>query len=165
MAASTIVKHLYDGSLTVEDGTTPTPVSFDLDFSIGDFSLSGLSADQAEVQAYKIRGKVASLRKTSSTEPTGSFSCYLADVSDVTDQTLIDFVLKQGSFTANESTTKGLGDITTYNLTWEIEGTDLGDVSDHTIKCEDCHITLDLSEGEPNTISFSFTVYGDVTMT
>jgi len=53
----------------------------------------------------------------------------------------------------------------TYKATWTIEGTDLGDASDHVIVLNDVAITLDLGEGEPNTVSMSFTVYGSITMT
>ena len=163
MAASEVIKHLYDGSLEIADGTG-VPVLLSLAFSIGDFKLSGLSADQGEVKPYKIRGKLQTLRTGPSSEPSGSFSAYLADVSDVADQTLIDFVLKKGSYNGNKSTTTN-GDAYTVDLTWTIEGTDLGDVADHVITCTDCVVTMDLSEGEPNTIAFSFTVFGSVTMT
>jgi len=159
MAASEVLKHLYDGKLTITDGTTPTPVSLVIPFTVGDFKLSGLSADQADIKIYKVRGKTQTVRVGESTEPSGSFSCLIADYSDVTDQTVIDFVLQQGSYSGNVSTLSN-GDATTSHLQWDVEGVSLGDASDHSIECDDCIVTMDLSEGEPNSASFSFTVLG-----
>jgi len=44
-------------------------------------------------------------------------------------------------------------------LTFTIEGTDHGDAADHTIACNHCVITGGISEGDPDTISISFTSY------
>jgi len=165
MAASTIIKHLTDGSLDISDGTTPTPVSLSIPFTIGDFSLSGLSKDQTDVKAYKPRGSLQSIRQGEDTEPTGSFSCQVADYSDGTDGTVFDFVMGAGSYSGNASTSADIGDVYTCDLVWTVEGTDLGDAADHTLTLTDCHIVMDVGEGEPNTLSFSFTCYGTVTAT
>ena len=55
--------------------------------------------------------------------------------------------------------------LTIINIALTIEGTDLGDTADHTITMDDCEVTMAVAEGDPNTISLSWTVYGTVTMT
>lgn len=164
MAASTVIKHLYDGSISLADGTG-TPVTLTVPFSVGDLSISGLSETQNNVTAYETRGTFNSLRHTSRTYPTGSFSAQLADYSDATDTTLIDFILKQNSFSGNASTLGTASDVYTIDITLTVEGTDFGDSSDHTVVITDCQCTLDTAEGEPNTATINFTCYGTVTFT
>lgn len=165
MAASTVIKHLYDGEIAVEDGTTPTAVSLTVPFTVGDLSLSGLAQTQNEVVAYETRGTLHTVRHSSRTYPSGSFSAQLADYSDGTDQTLLDFLLGQASYSANVSTLGANAEVYGVKLTLTVEGTDHGDSADHTIVLDDCVCTLDVAEGEPNTVSVSFTVYGSVSFT
>ena len=93
-----------------------------------------------------------------------TFSAQLADISDGTDGTLIDFALKQASYSANESTLTG-SDVYAVKITLTVEGTDLGDAADHTIELDDVHVTVAIAEGEPDTVTISGTVYGSITMT
>jgi hypothetical protein len=164
MAASTVIKHLYDGSITVEDGTTPTAVSLAVPFTTGDLSLDTLQESGRGIQAYQTRGSLHSVRLAAKEFPTVTFSAQLADLSDGTDGTLVDFVLKQASYSANESTLTG-SDVYAIKLTLTVEGTDLGDSADHTITLDDVHCTMAIAEGEPDTVTISGTVYGAITMT
>jgi hypothetical protein len=164
MAASTVIKHLYDGSITVEDGTTPTAVSLAIPFTVGDLSLDTLQESGRGVQAYQTRGSLHSVRLAAKEFPTVTFSAQLADLSDATDGTLVDFVLKQASYSANVSTLTG-SDVYAVKITLTVEGTDLGDTADHTITLDDVHCTMAIAEGEPDTVTISGTVYGAVTMT
>jgi hypothetical protein len=164
MAASTVIKHLYDGSITVEDGTTPTAVSLAVPFTTGDLSLDTLQESSRGIQAYQTRGSLHSVRLAAREFPTVTFSAQLADLSDGTDGTLVDFVLKQASYSANESTLSG-SDVYAVKLTLTVEGTDLGDSADHTITLDDVHCTMAIAEGEPDTVTISGTVYGAITMT
>lgn len=164
MAASTIIKHFTDGSLTVKDGTG-TPVTLAIPFTMGDFTISGLNQARRATNVYETRGTLVGLRKGAKAFPTGSFSCMIADYSDATDRTVLDFLLKQNSYSANISTTTALGDVYTVDLVFTVEGTDLADAADHVITLEDCDCSLDISEGEPNSLSVSFTVYGTTSMT
>ena len=161
--ASTIVKHFTDGSIEFADGTA-TPVTLTLPFSQGDFSVSGLQEAQRAVNAYQSRGSLHTVRKGEKTFVTGSFSAMLADVSDSSAGNAIDFCLKQNAYSGN-TTTLGSGDLYTVKVTLTIAGTALGDAADHTIVLDDCAISMDVSEGEPDTISFSFTSYADPVMT
>lgn len=92
-----------------------------------------------------------------------SFSAMLADVSDGTAGTLIDYCLKQGSYASNVTTLTG-SDVYAIKVTLTIEGTDLGDSADHTIQMDDVHVTVAVAEGEPDTVTISGTVYGSVVM-
>ena len=162
MAASTVIKHLYDGAITLADGTG-VPVTLVVPFTVGDLSVTGLAETQSNVVAYETRGTLNSVRHTSRTYPSGSFSFQVADYSDGTDQTAIDFLLKQSSYSANVSTLGSNAEVYTVDVTLDVEGTDFGDTADHSIALTDCHFTIDHSEGEPNTVSCSFTCYGSVT--
>ena len=163
MAASTVIKHLYDGSIEVADGTG-TPVTLAVPFTSGDLSLDTLQESNRGIQAYQTRGSLHSVRLAAREFPTVTFSAQLADLSDGTDGTLVDFVLKQGSYNANESTLTG-SDVYAIKITLTVEGTDLGDTADHTIVLDDVHCTMAIAEGEPDTVTISGTVYGAITMT
>lgn len=164
MPASSIIKHFTDGSLTAKDGTG-TPETLVIPFTTGDFSLDGLTQARRATNVYETRGQLVGLRKGAKSFPTGSFSCMIADYSDATNETALDFLLKQNSYSANVSTTTALGDVYTVDLVFTVEGTDLGDAADHVITLEDCDCSMGFAEGEPNSLSVSFTVYGAVSMT
>ena len=162
MAASTVIKHVTDGSITLEDGTG-SPVTLVVPFTSGDLSVDGLQNSLRAVQAYQTRGTLHSVRLAAREFPSMSFSAMLADVSDGTAGTLIDYCLKQGSYASNVTTLTG-SDVYAIKVTLTIEGTDLGDSADHTIQMDDVHVTVAVAEGEPDTVTLSGTVYGSVVM-
>jgi len=164
MATSTVTKHFTDGTVLFEDGTTPTAMDVTLVADQGDLSISGLTEDQREVVPYQSRGVLQAVRKGAKVFPTGSLSIMQADVSDTTDETIIDLILQQGAFAAAKST-RANDDAYLLDITLTIEGTDTGDAADHTIKLADCHCTLEFAEGSPNTITINFTCYGAIAMT
>ena len=163
MAVSTVIKHFTDGTIELADGTG-TPVTLTVPFSQGDFSLSGVQESQKSVSVYQSRGTLHSLRLGEKTFVTGSFSAMLADVSDSSAGNLLDFIRKTNAYSANESTLSS-GDVYAIKITLTIAGSSLGDSADHTIVLDDCVTTADVSEGEPNSISISFTSYADPVMT
>ena len=163
MAVSTVIKHFTDGTIELADGTG-TPVTLTVPFSQGDFSISGVQESQKAVNVYQSRGTLHSLRLGEKTFVSGSFSAMLADVSDASAGNLLDFIQKANAYSGNTSTSSN-GDVYTIKITLTIEGTDLGDSADHTIVLDDCACTADVSEGEPDSISISFTSYADPVMT
>jgi len=163
MAVSTVIKHFTDGTIELADGTG-TPVTLTVPFSQGDFSISGIQEGQKAVNVYQSRGVLHTLRKGEKTFITGSFSAMLADVSDASAGALLDFIRKTNAYSANASTL-GSGDVYAIKITLQIEGTDLGDSADHTIVLDDCACSADVSEGEPDSISISWTSYADPVMT
>jgi len=164
MAASTVIKNLNDGTITLEDGTG-TPVTLVVPFSTGDLNVTALAATQNEVTAYETRGTLNTVRHTSRTYPTLGFSFQVADYADVTDFTAQDFVMFQGAYASNVSTLGANAEVKTIKVTLTVEGTDHGDAADHTIVLDDVHCTMDITEGDPNTATISGTVYGSVTRT
>lgn len=169
MAHSTVTKNFRDGSLKIDDGTG-TPLTFTVIYEAGDFSISGLVQGQTETTAYFDRGRLGSLRHTTQTFPSGSFSMHMVDLSDASYGTAIDLMLQRnkyapGSGTPGVSTLGANAEVYTVKLTLEIEGSDHGDDSDHTIVLDDCLCSVDAAEGDPNSISVSFTCYGSITLT
>ncbi len=163
MAASTVVKNFSDGTLNLTSGGG-SPVSISVTFAQGDLSIDGLVEDQRETAAYESRGVLRSLRKTTRIYASGSFSLMLSDLTDAADQTVLDFLLKQGSYSGNASTLTG-SDAYCIKIGLSIEGTNHGDANDHTISLDSCRITTAIAEGDPSTITASFICYGAITMT
>ncbi len=161
---SAIVKQWTDGSLVLSDGTG-SPVTLTVDLEVGDMSITGLGESHKDVRPYYSRGSLVSLRKGQDAHPSISFSTLMAALSDASATTVSDFLLRRNSYSANISTSTALGDVYTVDMALTIEGTDFGDGADHVITATDVHVTRDFSEGEPNTIAFSGTVYGTVTET
>ena len=166
MTASAVIKHFTDGTITVKDGTG-SPVTLTVPFSVGDLALSGLAQDALgrATNAYESRGTLNSLRRGPREYPTVSFSAHMADLSDGTDHTLVDFLRKKNSYSGNTSTTATTGDVYTVDIVLTVEGTDLGDASDHVITMEDVDCRIDIAEGEPNTFTINGTVYGSISTT
>ena len=164
MAASTIVKTNADGTISIKDGTG-TPVVFTSAFSQGDLTVDGITQAQRVVTPYEARGVFKGARLGARAYPSGSFTAMLTDVSDGTDTTLIDFVLRQNAYSGNISTGATSGDAYLVTITLTIEGTDHGDAADHTIVLDDCVASVDFSEGDPSSLSISFTCYGTIALT
>jgi|APGre2960657373_1045057.scaffolds.fasta_scaffold54600_3 hypothetical protein len=164
MPISSVVKNFANGTLTLSDDTG-TPITVTVQYEAGDFALSGVMQGQKEVAMYLDRGAFGSLRKTNFTPATFSFTAHMTDISDGTNKTLPDAVNKTGAFAAGVSTLGAGADVPwTLDLLWTIEGTDSGDASDHTVTMTDCHLKIDMSEGDPNSFSISGTVYGSITL-
>ena len=162
-ALSTVVKHMYDGSITLIDGTG-TPLTLTARFSVGDFSSSGLKAKLRGTTAYQARASVTSVRHTAREFPQVSFSCQLAEFSSAATGTIIDFITaKSGSpFSARVSTLGSSAEVFCCDVKLTVEGSNHGDSSDGTFTMEDVEIAFDVAEGEPNSITLSGTVYGAV---
>lgn len=167
MPVSTVVKNFRDGTIQLKDGTG-TPVTLTASIEEGNLKLSGLThtSKSYERSIYEDRGEFATVRKTKRKYPQVSFSVHLTDISDATAGTIIDFFLKQGQYSTNVST---LGSTTgleyAINIILTVEGTDLGDATDHSITmsdviCDDCSI----EEGDPDTVNFSGRVLDTVDM-
>jgi hypothetical protein len=162
MASSTVVKNFSDGSITIKDGTG-TPISLSLRFDNGDFSISGLKKTLKETTAYQHRGVLSSVRHTTRTFPTFSFTGSVSELTSASANNLADAVLRNGAFASAVSTLGSSADVYTLDVTFTIEGTNFGDSADATFTLEDCELSLDFSDGDPMTFSVSGTVFGSVT--
>ena len=159
-----MVKNYRDGTLTLSDATTPTPLSVIVQYEAGDFSITGLSQGNTEVTTYLDRGDLGSVRLTSRTFPTFSFTAHMTDLSDATNKTLWDAVNKTGAFASAQSTIL-TSDVYGLKVLLSVEGTNFGDPTDHSLELNGCHLTIDFSEGDPNSFSLNGTVYGTITAT
>lgn len=164
MPISAVVKNFRDGTVTLSDSTTPTPLSVIVQYEAGDFSITGLAEANTEVTTYLDRGDLGSVRKTSRTFPTFSFTAHMTDLSDATNKTLWDAVNKTGSFAAAVSGITG-SDVYGLKVLIAVEGTNFGDPTDHTLELNGCHMTIDFAEGDPNSFTLNGTVYGTILAT
>ena len=161
MAESTVIKNFRDGTILIEDATAGTVLDYTVAYEVGDFSLSGQNQGNYEHSVYLDRGEFAGVRKANRKFPTCSFSVHFRDLSDGTSETLPDMLLKAGAFSAAVSTLGANADVDARKITWTIEGTDLGDASDHVYVLDDFVVDdVSIAEGDPTTINVSGTVYG-----
>ena len=162
MAASNIIKHSHDpGSIVLNDGTG-TPLTLTVRFDNGDFSVGTLQSGLRAIVAYKQRGKTVALRLGDPEYPQLSFSCFVSDLSEPLGGTIQDWIAKRAPFAARVSTSTAIGDADTSDVIVTFEGTAFGDGSDQTYTCEDVALSYDFASGEPNKISITGVVYGDI---
>ena len=161
MPASSVIKNMSDGTITLKDGTG-TPLSCTIKFDNGDFSIDGLKAKLRETNPYQHRGVLSSVRHTTRTFPTGTFTCSMSEFTSAAANSVSDAVLKNGAFAAAISTLGANADVYTLDIQITEEGTNFGDAADHSFTLEDCECSLAYNQGDPNTFSLSFTVYGVV---
>jgi hypothetical protein len=162
MPISSIVKNFKDGSIILKDATG-TPIALTVEFEAGDFSISGLSANSnTEVTTYLDRGSLGTVRLTNQTFPTFSFTAHMTDLSDATNKTLYDAVNQKGAFAGAVSTITN-SDVYGLDVVISIEGSNLGDPTDHVLTLVGCRLSIDFSEGDPNSFTVNGTVYGSIT--
>ncbi len=163
MAVSNVIKNFRDGSLVISDGTG-TPITLTVSFDEGNFTVNNLKSTLAETVAYETRGQLRSVRHTTILLPTGSFSVMFNQFSEATVGTVCDAILKNGAFSSAVSVDGANAEVMKYDLAFTVAGTVHGDASDHTFGATSCELVLDsFSEGDPNTVSVSFTCYGQLT--
>jgi hypothetical protein len=161
---NSIVKNFRDGTIILKDGTG-TPITVTIEFESGDFAISSLSANSnTETTTYLDRGSLGSVRLTSQSFPTWSFTCHMVEFSDAVTKTVWDAVNKTGTFAAAVSTITN-SDVYGLDCVINIEGTTLWEATDHTLTLVGNRITLDFAEGDPNSFTINGTMYGSMTAT
>jgi hypothetical protein len=161
---NSIVKNFRDGQIVLKDGTG-TPIAVTIEFESGDFSISSLSANSnTETTTYLDRGSLGSVRLTSQSFPTWSFTCHMVEFSDAVTKTVWDAVNKTGTFAAAISTITN-SDVYGLDCVINIEGTTLGEATDHTLTLVGNRITLDFAEGDPNSFTINGTCFGSISAT
>lgn len=162
MPISSVVKNYRDGTLVVSDNSG-APITLTVQYEAGDFSVSGFNEGQVETTTYLDRGEFGSLRKTSRTFVSGSFSAHFTDLADATNATLFGLATWTGAFAAGVSSLPSSDAKTYKTLVWTCEGTNFADPSDHVLTLNDVRInSVDIAEGDPNSYTINFTVYGAV---
>lgn len=147
MAYDAIPKNARDATITISDDTG-SPITFEILYEPGDASFQGFSPGGSEVVPLYDRGSFITLRKTKDQHPTFSFTFWLTEFVNATDGTPFDAFLKLGAFASGVSTLGASADVWTVDLQLDIEGTNIGSATDNTLTLDDCHATIDLSEGE-----------------
>jgi len=165
MAISTVVKNFRDGTIVINDGTSPTPLTLTVQFETGDFSISGLNQGNYEITKYLDRGDLGSIRKTNRSFPTGSFTAHMTDLSDGTDRLLWDAVNKTGAWASAVSTLGSTADVYALQIVLTVEGTNFGDSTDHVLTLGNCHCSISFAEGDPNSFTLDFEVLGTIAAT
>jgi hypothetical protein len=162
MAESTQPKTRFLGTLTLTAGSL---AAYTGGITDGALKVSGLTAAQKEKILVEHRGVFSTLATGKQKYPTLSGSYKLCDLTDATDVTLAGVLLQKGAHAAALSTL-GANRPYTIDILWTMNGTAVGDASNHTILFEDCSIDdVNLTEGELNELDFSATVYGTITYT
>jgi len=147
-----------DGKIEILDGAA---LILALAYEDGDWQASGIMEDQKQVKGYMSRGRFYSVRKTDDQEIEGSFSCHLTGLTGdgVTAQPL-DPIRKKGLWAAATSTLAATaGDAHLLTVRWTGERTNLGATADSVCTLKYCHISADLSEGDPGKLSFKLTCF------
>ena len=164
MAQSSYIKNFTHGSIIIRDGTQPTPLEVSLDCDSGDISLTGLVDGLYEIIKYERRGRLKSVARGNRVYPSGSLSALWAQFTDASAGTVQDMLGGTlGSGYAARVGTLGLGKPVCFDIEVTIEGTDFGDDFDHSFTMTDCRISHDWSEGDPDTISLSWEILGEIT--
>lgn len=162
---SVLIKTQFDaGTITFEDGTSPTALSCTLVADNGDLSITGIMDTLRDARAYQSRGKVTSIRQGERVFPTFTCSFQLAEFSAATSSTIMDFIVGESGtdYASRVSVDTARSDVFLCDLTFVMEGTDYGDSDDHTITLGRCHVSFDVAEGDPNSVTLNGTCYGSI---
>ena len=159
-APGSFISNFTNGTITFKDGTG-TPLTLTLSLDEGNFSVSGLADRLREVAAYETRGALRGLSLTTRTYPSISFSSLISEWTDATTGTLMDLILGTtgSAFAARIGTLGATHPVVTLDCTFAFTSFD---GTSHDLTFHDVYVTADASEGDPNTLSFSGTVYGEI---
>jgi len=155
VALSDILGIFRDGSLTGTDDKSGTPNSATVTYYNGDLAIDGLVPGGRETLPFQGPEGLRAIRKGNRVFPTLSFTGDVAALSNA-------FVeLAFGRTSGFVSVIADIGDDTGIDLSWSADySTDT-----RTATFDDCVLTsFKIEEGEPNRASFTFTVYGPVTI-
>lgn len=158
MAESTVVKNMRDGTLTLKVGVN----TYEIKYEEGTLSLT---IPGKSVANYKDRGRFAdadggapSLRYNEDQPMTGSFSCYLRDISDGSYVTAAEFIANSGQYASTWGSSLGAGaEVKTVDLQWDVEGTGHLDSTDHQLVLPYTTLNGAIGEGSPNKVTINFT--------
>lgn len=129
----------------------------------GDFGASGLRESQAELVAYTSQGENHTVRKGPRVDPSGSFTCHFSEFSSIDRDSVIDFVRREGKYAGNASSPAVCGDAYLIDIDHVIRGD--GTAKDEVVTYSGCGVSCDYSSGDPDSLSVSWTCYGQVTPT
>jgi len=167
MAYSTVPKTRRDGSITLIDGTG-SPVTLVVAYEDGNLSLNSPNTYSSTV--IKDRGDTSTVRKGDDQQISGTFSFHLRQFTEpaAVAGSIIDFLTKAGGYSSNISAGAGAPYVEQYciNIKYIADGVAVGDALTSEVVLGKCVIdSYDVTEGDPTSVSISFTCFGGSTIT
>lgn len=175
MPTGSVVKHSTDCTIVVSDGAALTyePSLFD-----GSATISNFARKQRDVAIYEVRGQLKGVRHTSRVLPTFTLTIQAAnfggsvDVDGATETaTPAEVFNRAGTWSAATSTLPvnlGGSDVFCVDIEFRLEGTALGEASDHTVTAHSVRGVVSPVISDPATYQVECTVYegftGDVSV-
>jgi len=136
-----------DGTISIQDGTAPTPLDVTIVYEDGDFQIAGLNKSGRDQVEFRDRSDVYDLRDTDQRVHEFSFSCILTALTDAAADHVLDMIRRTGSFAAAVSTWgANAADPYTLTVVLSIEGADRGG-SDQTVTLTYATLEADIAEG------------------
>jgi len=156
MADKNFPSIIRDGTVTIRDGAG-SPLSYEVVFEDGDFSISDLREGGQDIQEFEDRGNVYSARKIGRKSKQFSFTCHgLRFKREGSGNTHItDVVLKQGAWASATSTGAAYSDAHMVEVEFSIDRSSLGESTDSKITLAYCSLSAGFQEGNPGKISIS----------
>lgn len=143
--------------VTLADGGA---AELDVPLYQGDFSASGLQADYSEKVVYTAQGVNHTVRKGPRVDPSGSFTAHFPGYAEAGKHRLAAFIERRGEYASNIRVGHVCGDAYLVDIRHRLRGNGLA--ADMIREYRACAITYDYASGDPDTISCSWTCYGDV---
>jgi hypothetical protein len=156
MAESTWVKVRRDGTIKLKDSDGN---SYTVAYENGDFSFNDELAAQVTIMD---RGSIAGVRKGDDPILTGSFTVHFRQWTNGDGLSLVDVLQGTGDATA---WVKAWAQIEQWNLDAELTIAGGLDNADSVATCKYCIFSWQFSEGDPDSLSVSMSVFGGVTYT
>tara|TARA_R110002110_G_scaffold332075_4_gene543126 strand:- start:8246 stop:8746 length:501 start_codon:yes stop_codon:yes gene_type:complete len=165
MAYSTVPKTRRDGVITLSD----LAAAHTLEVAYEDGNLSINTPQTYASQVFRDRGDTVAVREGDDQQITGTFSFHLRQFTDAVELgSILDFIRKTGIYSTNVSVgTAGSPYISQYciDITYVADGTSVGDAAATQVILAKCVIdSYDFTEGDPDSVSLSFTCYGGSTI-
>ena len=161
MAYSTVPKTRRDGVITLSD----LAAAHTLEVAYEDGNLSINTPQNYASQVFRDRGDTVAVREGDDQQITGTFSFHLRQFTDGgLPGSILDFIRKQGHYSTNVSVgTAGIPYVQQYciDITYVADGTSVGDDAATQVLLSKCVVdSFDFTEGDPDSVSLSFTCYG-----
>lgn len=168
MPESSVVKTLRNATVTINDGSTPTPKAYEVTIEDGNFTFDAQKAARVVVRD---RGAIVGVVAGEDPVLTGSFTVDMREFTDASSATIVDVIEWTGTWklVAAGGTAVSVGGAAytfpLHKITYKVEGTDLGDSADHTAVFDKCLLTWNFAEGDRNKINVTFECMGGITRT
>ena len=157
MSCDNAAQNMRSSYLTLADGGS---AELDVPLYQGDFSVSGLQADQSEAVAYTAQGVTHTVRKGNRVDPTGSFTAHFPGYAEAGKHRLVAFIERRGEYASNQRVAHVCGDAYLVDIRQRFRGNGL--TSDMVREFRACRLVVDYTSGDPDSVSVSWTCYGEV---